>query len=196
MCLTDRLSLSPSPHPTTAHHQLHLLLHSPPSNPVLHPCYWYPPPTHFSIYIPYWAYSWRSACRTKSRYEDWLLFFERMEEFKHFEDMRGSEHVKYLQGAYTFSEYFAKPYFHKHWTEIHNVTTVWMKNVCSFSSDHDVQIAVGTRVEPPQNPANSRTRPLRSAGEAASSLQNWFTLFPRDGSRDYRTIPNVNVHCV
>jgi hypothetical protein len=25
------------------------------------------------------------------------------------------------------------------------------RNVCSFISDHDVQIAVGTRVEPPQN---------------------------------------------
>jgi hypothetical protein len=54
--------------------------------------------------------------------------------------------------------------------------------------DHDVQIAVGTRVEPP---LNSRTHQLRSVGEAAISLQHWFTLFPREGSSDYRTIPNV-----
>jgi hypothetical protein len=39
--------------------------------------------------------------------------------------------------------------------------------------DHNVQIAVGTRVEPPQN---SRTHQLRSVGEAAISLQHWFTL--------------------
>jgi hypothetical protein len=40
--------------------------------------------------------------------------------------------------------------------------------------------------------ANSRTHQLRSVGEAALSLQHWFTLFPRNGSSDYRTIPNVN----
>jgi hypothetical protein len=57
--------------------------------------------------------------------------------------------------------------------------------------DHDVQIAVGTRVEPPQtNRANSRTHQLSSVGEAAISLEHWFTLFPRDDSSDYRNIPN------
>jgi len=27
---------------------------------------------------------------------------------------------------------FAKPYFHTYWTEIHDVTTIWKRNVCSF----------------------------------------------------------------
>jgi hypothetical protein len=62
-------------------------------------------------------------------------------------------------------------------------------------SDHDVQIAVGTHVEPPEKKLSrrsySRTHQLRSVGEAAISLQHWFTLFPRDGSSDYNTIPNV-----
>jgi hypothetical protein len=39
--------------------------------------------------------------------------------------------------------------------------------------------------------ANSRTHQIRSVGEAAISLQHWFTLFPRDGSSDCRTITNV-----
>ena len=39
---------------------------------------------------------------------------------------------QYLQGAYKLSEYFAKPYLHKYWTEIHDVTTIWKRNVCSF----------------------------------------------------------------
>ena len=25
-----------------------------------------------------------------------------------------------------------KPYFHKYWTDIHDVTTIWKRNVCSF----------------------------------------------------------------
>ena len=29
-----------------------------------------------------------------------------------------------LQGAYKLSEDFAKPYFHKYWTEMHDVTTI------------------------------------------------------------------------
>jgi hypothetical protein len=33
--------------------------------------------------------------------------------------------------------------------------------------------------------------PTRLCQWAAISLQYWFTLFPRDGSSDYRTIPNV-----
>ena len=36
------------------------------------------------------------------------------------------------QGAYKLLEEFAKPYFHKYWTEIHDVTTIWKRNVCSF----------------------------------------------------------------
>jgi hypothetical protein len=42
-------------------------------------------------------------------------------------------------------------HIHKYWTEINDVTTIWKRNVCSFITDHDVQIAVGTRVESPQN---------------------------------------------
>jgi hypothetical protein len=60
--------------------------------------------------------------------------------------------------------------------------------------DHDVQITVGTRVEPLHR-ANSRTHLLRSVGEAAISFQHWFTLFPRDRSSDYRTIP-LRSQCV
>jgi hypothetical protein len=56
-----------------------------------------------------------------------------------------------IQGAYKLSEGFAKPYFHKYWTEIHDVTTIWKRNVCNFISDQDVQIAFGTRIESPQN---------------------------------------------
>ena len=37
-----------------------------------------------------------------------------------------------IQSAYKSSEDFAKPYFHKYWTEIHAVTTIWKRNVCSF----------------------------------------------------------------
>jgi len=37
-----------------------------------------------------------------------------------------------IQGAYKLSEDFAKPYFHKYWTEIHDVITIWKRNVCSF----------------------------------------------------------------
>jgi hypothetical protein len=44
--------------------------------------------------------------------------------------------------------------------------------------------------------ANSRTHQLRSVGEAAIFFQHWFTLFPRDDSSDYRTIPNVSSLCV
>jgi hypothetical protein len=41
-------------------------------------------------------------------------------------------HKIIIQCAYKLLEYFAKPYFHKYWTEIHDVTTVWKRNVCSF----------------------------------------------------------------
>jgi hypothetical protein len=34
---------------------------------------------------------------------------------------------------------------------MHDVATILKRNPCSFISDHDVQIVVGTRVEPPQN---------------------------------------------
>jgi len=40
--------------------------------------------------------------------------------------------ISNLQGAYKLLEDFAKPYFHKYWTEIHDVTTTWKRNVCSF----------------------------------------------------------------
>jgi hypothetical protein len=59
----------------------------------------------------------------------------------------------YIQGAYKFSEYFAKPYFHIFLddkcilcNEIVPTTFRW-----TSQEDHDVQIAVGTRVGPPQN---------------------------------------------
>jgi hypothetical protein len=32
---------------------------------------------------------------------------------------------------------------------------------------------------------------IRSVGEGSISLQHRFTIFPRDGSSDYRTLPNV-----
>jgi len=40
--------------------------------------------------------------------------------------------IMLIQGAYKLLEDFAKPYFHKYWTEIHDVTTIWKRNVCSF----------------------------------------------------------------
>jgi hypothetical protein len=66
-------------------------------------------------------------------------------------------------------------------------------------SDHDVQISVGTRIEPPQNSlhrANARTHQLCSVGEAAIYLQHWFTLFPQDESSDYRIIQMLRSLCV
>jgi hypothetical protein len=40
--------------------------------------------------------------------------------------------INNIQGEYKLSEEFAKQYFHKYWTEIHDVTTIWRRNVCSF----------------------------------------------------------------
>jgi hypothetical protein len=37
-----------------------------------------------------------------------------------------------IQGTYKLSEDFAKQYFHKYWAEIHDVTILWKRNVCSF----------------------------------------------------------------
>ena len=37
-----------------------------------------------------------------------------------------------ISGAYKLSEDFAKPYFHKYWTEIHYITTIWKRIVCTF----------------------------------------------------------------
>jgi hypothetical protein len=34
--------------------------------------------------------------------------------------------------AYKLSKYFAKPYLQKYWTEIHDVTAIWKRNVCSI----------------------------------------------------------------
>ena len=38
----------------------------------------------------------------------------------------------YIQSAYKLLEDFAEPHFHKYWTEIHDVTTIWKRNVCSL----------------------------------------------------------------
>jgi hypothetical protein len=60
--------------------------------------------------------------------------------------------------------------------------------------DHDVQIAVGTRVEPPQNCYSvqipGHTNYARSGRQPFPS-NTGFMLSPPDGSSDYRTIPNV-----
>jgi hypothetical protein len=96
-----------------------------------------------------------------------------------------ASHLCIKQGVYKLSEDFAKPYFHKYRTEIHDVTTIWKRNVCSF-------------IQWPRRPnclqnvqwtttklfhcTNSRTHQLRSVSEAAISIQHWFMLFPRDGS--------------
>jgi hypothetical protein len=37
-----------------------------------------------------------------------------------------------VQGAYKLLEDFAKPYFYKYRTEIHDVTIILKRNVCSF----------------------------------------------------------------
>ena len=37
-----------------------------------------------------------------------------------------------IQSAYKLSEEFAKPYFNKYRTEIHDSTTIWKRNVYSF----------------------------------------------------------------
>jgi hypothetical protein len=55
----------------------------------------------------------------------------------------------------------------------------------------DVRPTCDTADVQPTHRANSRIHQLRSVGEAAISLQHWFTLFTRDGSNDYGTIPNV-----
>ena len=31
-----------------------------------------------------------------------------------------------------YRRFLQKPYFHKYWTEIHYVTTIWKRNVCDF----------------------------------------------------------------
>ena len=41
-----------------------------------------------------------------------------------------------ILGAYKLLEDFAKPYFHKYWTEMHDVTTIWKRNVWMFTSHH------------------------------------------------------------
>jgi hypothetical protein len=98
-----------------------------------------------------------------------------------------------IQGAYKLSEYFAKPYFHKYWKEIHDVTTIWKRNVCSFilTTRSILQSESALNHHKSVTSPNSRTHQLRSVCEAAISLQHWFTFFSRDGSSDYRTISNV-----
>jgi hypothetical protein len=89
-----------------------------------------------------------------------------------------------IQDAYKLSDYFAK-----HDGRCILCNEIVHTTFVSTSQDkHDIQTAVGTHVEPPQN---SRTHQLRSVGETAISFQRWFTLFARDGSSGYRTIPNV-----
>jgi hypothetical protein len=61
-----------------------------------------------------------------------------------------TKHYAEIQGAYTLSEDFAEPYFHKYWTEIHYVTTIWKRNVCSFIVTLNAFDVRPTRVEPPQ----------------------------------------------
>jgi hypothetical protein len=56
----------------------------------------------------------------------------------------------FLQGAHKLSEYFAKPYFHKYWSEIHYVTTIWKKNIFSFIVTLNAFNVRPTRVEQPQ----------------------------------------------
>jgi len=89
--------------------------------------------------------------------------------------------VRIIQGAYKLSEDFAKPYFHKYWTEIHYITTIWKRNVCSFIvtlNTFDVCPTCDTAyvqaiLQFPPNP-----------------LKHVLCDVP-DGSSDYRTIPNV-----
>jgi hypothetical protein len=98
------------------------------------------------------------------------------------------------QGAYKLWEYIAKPYFHKYWTEILDVTAIWHRNVCSFIGEpRRPNCSRNARWSTTKlsHRANSRTHQLRLVGEAAISLQHCFTLFPQDSSSDYRTIPNV-----
>ena len=49
-----------------------------------------------------------------------------------YQSVRPNSHPQNLPGAYKLSEDFAKPYFHKYVTEIHDVTTILKRNVCSF----------------------------------------------------------------
>jgi hypothetical protein len=99
-----------------------------------------------------------------------------------------------VQGTYKLSEEFAKPNFQKYWTEMRVVTTVWKRNVWSFIVTLNafyVRSTCDTADIQARHGANFRTHQLRSIGEAAISLQHWFTLLPRDGNSDYRTIPNI-----
>jgi hypothetical protein len=50
---------------------------------------------------------------------------------------------------------------------------------------------VTTTSKLPTERALNRHKTVTSRKFAAISLQQWFKLFPRDGSSDYRTIPNV-----
>jgi hypothetical protein len=87
-----------------------------------------------------------------------------------------------IQGAYELSEDFAESYFHKYWSEIHDVSTIWKRNVCSFIVTLNSFDVRPTSVQPPQNCyiAQIPGHKLRSVGEAAISLQHWFMLFSRE----------------
>jgi hypothetical protein len=56
-----------------------------------------------------------------------------------------------VQSAYKLSEDFAKPYFYKYWTEMHDVTTILKRYVCCFIVTLNSFDVRPTRVEPPQN---------------------------------------------
>ena len=45
-------------------------------------------------------------------------------------------YVLIIQSTYKLLEDFAKPYFHKYWTVIHDVTTIWKRKVSMFTSHH------------------------------------------------------------
>jgi hypothetical protein len=76
---------------------------------------------------------------------------------------------------------------------MHDVTTILIRNVCSFIvtlNAFNLRPTCDTADFQAIHRANSRTHQLRSVGEAAISLQHYFTLSPRDGNSDYKTIPN------
>jgi len=86
-----------------------------------------------------------------------------------------------VQSAYKLSEDFVKPYFHKYCTEIHDVTTTWKRNLCSF-----IVILNAFDVRPTCDTADVQAiLPF-----PPDPLKHILCDVP-DGSSDYRTISNV-----